>query len=788
MSPKYRKLFGQNYKKIFLECARTGKNFQDEHFPTNDTSLFFKPSNHHHGDMVEWKRCKDLTDNPHLFKYTNNDGMSGIINTDVIQGAVGNCWLISALGVLAAHPKLLLKVIPRGADQDWCHSNEPGKKLGVYHFRDTERHPGVFRFRFYRFGEWIEVVVDDYLPTRDGRLIYARSKDQNEMWVPLLEKAYAKLCKCYEALKSGSASDALVDLTGTIPETIDLPNSIPKNFDLPNHSTFSDIDSVPINQISPTNNQISPDNYNNIVGQMGVKKFVMMIQTARQRGALMSCSINALEDERQQERLPNGLIIGHAYGVTDIRRIRAPLMRRNSQNEIILIRLHNPWGEVEWNGDWSDRSDKWQSISKTKRKDMDFKIADDGDFWMSFEDWISNFSTLIICRHLNTSIFSFERRWHGKIFRGEWSRDKLTTGGCINNQKTFHQNPQYLIKVYKSTTLVIALMQQDHHAFIHEENLTIGFILLKIEENRKYRIHKPTYEVAGRVNYINSREVTARILLKRGKYVLIPSTFNVGEEGDYFMRLFSTKRVAIKELEKDRPKKKWWYPIIYWDNSYFVGTIRVKIMNAILKKPIGDAYIKIIFVDLKGRIKQRFITPKFKAAAASDGNSTEIGLEYVFYTRDPSTAGLIFQLYKKNALSKDKMLGEARILIDPYSKQDKPNIMWEITKTLTRVVRIPKEFLSTITTLEVEGEIPTNECAGRVEKKTERTVTRIREGLPKSGRNHGENSSRSSNKSWLQKKNGNGFRKKSKDLLPQIIDAGIGDLKIRLCYFQGLEA
>ncbi|RHZ63136.1 hypothetical protein Glove_332g26 [Diversispora epigaea] len=80
----------------------------------------------------------------------------------------------------------------------------------------------VFRFRFYRFGEWIEVVIDDYLPTRDGQLIYAHSKDPKEMWCSLLEKAYAKLCGGYKVLETGAASDAIVDLTGTVPETIEL--------------------------------------------------------------------------------------------------------------------------------------------------------------------------------------------------------------------------------------------------------------------------------------------------------------------------------------------------------------------------------------------------------------------------------------------------------------------------------------------------------------------------------------------------------------------------------------
>ena len=82
---------------------------------------------------------------------------------------------MAAMSDLACRPDQFLRVVP--TDQG---------------FSREEKYCGAFHFKFWRFGRWVDVVVDDRLPTYQGKPVYTHSGDLQEFWPTLLEKAYAK--------------------------------------------------------------------------------------------------------------------------------------------------------------------------------------------------------------------------------------------------------------------------------------------------------------------------------------------------------------------------------------------------------------------------------------------------------------------------------------------------------------------------------------------------------------------------------------------------------------------
>ena len=122
-----------------------------------------------------WKRPKELVARPQLL-------VDGLSRSDISQGSLADCWFLSSCAAIAAYPHLMHKVLVSANSQHLYGS----------------KHTGLVHFRFWRFGKWVDVFVDDRLPVKDAhRLMYAKSTDENEFWVSLIEKAYAKYAECY---------------------------------------------------------------------------------------------------------------------------------------------------------------------------------------------------------------------------------------------------------------------------------------------------------------------------------------------------------------------------------------------------------------------------------------------------------------------------------------------------------------------------------------------------------------------------------------------------------------
>ena len=81
-----------------------------------------------------------------------------------------------------------------------------------------------------------------------------------------------------------------------------------------------------------------------------------------------------------------GLVPGHAYS----------LIEAKEYKNVKLVKIRNPWGQFEWDGDWSDKSSKWTDEMKNAFNPI--LDEDDGTFWMSFEDFVKHFDSLDVCR------------------------------------------------------------------------------------------------------------------------------------------------------------------------------------------------------------------------------------------------------------------------------------------------------------------------------------------------------------------------------------------------------
>ncbi|KAL2086579.1 hypothetical protein ACEWY4_017638 [Coilia grayii] len=380
----------------------------------------------------------------------------------------------------------------------------------VPHDQDFGRgYAGIFHFQFWKHNQWLDVVVDDRLPAVRNNLVFLHSADNDEFWSALLEKAYAKLHGSYESLKGGSTLEAMEDFTGGVGEMYETKQA--------------------------------PDN------------LFLILRKALDRGSMLGCSIDITSSAESEARTTTGLVKGHAYSITGLEEVNY------RGQKVQLIRVRNPWGQVEWNGRWSDNSREWNMVDKSERDRIQLHSKDDGEFWMEFDDFKANFDKIEICNLTPDALTdNVTRKWEVNMFEGNWIRGS-TAGGCRNFIDTFWTNPQFRLSLEDADddddqcSVIVALMQKNRRQ-LRKEGLdleAIGFALYDAPDDEDhlgkdfFRYHASK---ARSRTYINMREVSERFTLPPGKYVLVPTTFQPHHEADFMLRIFSEKKADALEM------------------------------------------------------------------------------------------------------------------------------------------------------------------------------------------------------------------------------------------------
>ncbi|KAJ9642618.1 hypothetical protein H2204_002266 [Knufia peltigerae] len=335
--------------RIIRECRRLNQKYRDPHFDiewdlkSGQRNCLDGLSNP--GDSMKpkgVKRVTDIFDNPQFY-------INGPTAGDVRQGRDGDCYLMAALCGLGNMDGLIDKV---------C----------VKH----DMQVGVYGFVFFRDGEWQHTIVDDKLylrapdydeaheerdvwddinrvdsaeeyrkahQTGSRALYFAQCSDENETWLPLLEKAYAKAHGDFASIDGGFTGEAIEDLTGGVTTEV-------YSTDILDREAF----------------------WRDELMQVG-KQFLFGCATGFYSNWLDTSVVS-----RERE----GISEGHAYSIMDAREVKGER----------LLKLRNPWGKKEWTGKWSDGSSEWDAAWMAL---LDHKFGNDGVFWISYDDLLKKY-------------------------------------------------------------------------------------------------------------------------------------------------------------------------------------------------------------------------------------------------------------------------------------------------------------------------------------------------------------------------------------------------------------
>ncbi|XP_044019244.1 calpain-A-like [Aphidius gifuensis] len=476
----------QDYNDLLEKTRKSGELFKDRQFPTK-LSIF------------SYKRPTQLSNNPVLFIENKRDR-----SFHLRQRLLGDCWFLVGLLNLKYHENLFNFIVP-SSDQSF----------------EENKYAGIFHFRFWQAGKWVDIVIDDRLQTVGKFLWYTSLKSSNEFWVPLIEKAYAKLnYRSYKKLEGGFASIAMQDLSGCIPEVYIVAREYKTLFEI--------------------------------------------IYNAKIRQTMISCgSYNEETLKKKNKKNSLNIVLGHYYAITAVKIIK----KKTDDREFKLIRINNPHGSkvsIRYPRKIKKIYTEFNEINRVAMK-SELQIQVDGESWILYEDFIDYFETVEICNLTPNSVIGdiYTVTTNKKLSLS--AKEGIFMGGTsskvVKVNDVLTMKPQYRIVLTEpdegqendnTCSILISLSlkyQRDLENFISTKlDITI-LSFNETEENklqkplRNYLLHGPSYS-----NYITSMsgQLSNRLTLKLGTYYILPSIRNNIKGATFYLQIMSEQENILE--------------------------------------------------------------------------------------------------------------------------------------------------------------------------------------------------------------------------------------------------
>ena len=447
-----------------------------------------------------WCRPYTLSDKPCFF----SDVMPQRIAA--VQGALPDTTFLSALLAVATYThRDLMPYIIRSSPRDFVDY-------------------GVYTCRFYVHGEWVEIVTDTNIlcvknETTDATTpAYASSLNASEMWVALLEKAYAKAVGSFEAMTRIKINEALVHLTGGSVQQFYIHGRRYLEEDS-THRNATVTDGA--DQASDKDVFTGPSRHLDL-GIPGA--LIRLLQSNIKNDTLLLClpieargeagmsdlsprdpsaamGSTAVDDDMAKVSVnnpsstadeaadvssqSNAQHIQHAFFLKQ-KYYSICAVRDISGFELIL--MHNPWAECLncWNGEFSDRSTDWdqyRDILEAIESDPEIpwtRKRPNGYFWIPAKTFCDYFNSIVLCKLFPEGDFKYNKfngQWIGQLAGGkaELIRNrsdvvkdaassrlvafqKSTAAAVVDGDACWFNNPQYTASTGKACLAYVSLI------------------------------------------------------------------------------------------------------------------------------------------------------------------------------------------------------------------------------------------------------------------------------------------------------------------------------------------